>query len=244
MIVTISGVIGCGKSSLVRGLTTRLGATAFYEPLPGSGNFMLEAYYENPQRYAYSMQTLLLALRFQTHQEAQWRSLRGELCVIDSPIFSDRAFLEVQKQCGYIDEYEYKAYETLCSIHYPYLQYPDLQIHIDVELETEVERIRERARGCEDGIDVTYLERLNHAYDDLIPHLERIFPVVHINGNLGKNEVMGQAVQAILNRAKELESQSSSWPCYKKNTGYVNLPGASDREQDDLEGLARRISNS
>lgn len=236
MLVAISGVIGCGKSSLVGGLTTRLGATAFYEPLPGTGNFLLGAYYEQPEKYAFSMQTLLLALRFRTHQEAQWRSARGELCIIDSPVTSDRVFLEVQKQCGFIDDLEYRAYETLASIQYPYLQYPDLQIHIDVDLETEVERIKKRSRDCEAGIDVSYLSKLNAAYNDLLPHLERLFPVVHIDGSGDKQAVMESATKAIIKRMHELQAEATGWPCYKKNTGYV--PSPVRQEQDDLEGLA------
>ena len=240
MFVTVSGVIGCGKSSLVKGLTTRLGATAFYEPLPGTGNFMLEAYYENPQKYAYSMQTLLLALRFQTHQEAQWRSARGELCIIDSPITSDRVFLEVQRQCGYIDEMEYRAYEALASIHYPYLQYPGLQIHIDIDLDTEVERIKLRSRDCESGIDVSYLSMLNAAYNDLLPHLEKLFPVVHIDGKKDKQAVLEDATKAIIDRMRGLQAEASGWPCYKKNTGYVPSPKAEDAS--DLHGLAEYLN--
>lgn len=240
MLVAVSGVIGCGKSSLVKGLTTRLGATAFYEPLPESGNFMLNAYYERPEKYAYSMQTLLLALRFQTHQEAQWRSARGELCIIDSPITSDRVFLEVQKRCGYIDDMEYKAYETLASIHYPYLQYPDLQIHIDIDLDTEIERIKTRSRDCESGIDVSYLSMLNDAYSDLLPHLSRIFPVVHIDGTGDKQAVLEAATKAIIDRMKGLQAEASGWPCYKKNVGYV--PSPVNPETDDLKGLAAYLN--
>lgn len=237
MLVAISGVIGCGKSSLVKGLTTRLGATAFYEPLPETDNFMLEAYYKNPEKYSYSMQTLLLSLRFRMHQEAQWRSQRGELCIIDSPIFSDRVFLEVQRQCGYIDDMEYRAYETLASIHYPYIQYPDLQLHIDIDLDTEVERIKKRSRDCESGIDVSYLTMLNNAYKDLMPHLERIFPVVHIDGSGDKNQVLELATKAIIERMQGLQAEASGWPCYKKNTGYVPPP-VLYHETDDLKGLA------
>lgn len=241
MLITVSGVIGCGKSSLVQGLVEKLGATAFFEPLPDSGNFMLNAYYVNPEKYAYSMQTLLLALRFQTHQEAQWRSARGELCVIDAPIFSDRVFLEVQKKCGYIDNLEYRAYETLCSIHYPFLQYPDFQLHVDVPLEVEVERIKSRSRECESGIDVSYLQALHNAHSDLLPHLKRLFPVVMLDGRKSKAEVLQDAVDAIRTRQGELAREASGWPCYKKNQGYPSI--STNKSIDNLDGLQRYETN-
>lgn len=216
MLIAVTGVIGVGKSTLVDRLVKRLGATPFYEPLPGSGNFMLEAYYKDPARYAYSMQTLLLALRFQAQQEAQWRSSHGEICVMDSSIYSDKAFLEVQRQCGYIDELEYRAYDALCSIHFGFLQYPDLLIHLDLPVEAEENRIAARSRECESGIPRDYLEKLHAAYDDLIPFLRQKFPVVVIEASVSAEEVCERALGLIRARQNELVEQNSVWPAYKK----------------------------
>lgn len=214
MLVCITGVIGCGKSSVVEGLARDLNATPFYEPLPETDNFMLEAYYKDPARYAYSMQTLLLALRFRAQQEAQWRSQRGELCVMDSSLFSDMAFLEVQKQCGYVDEYEYKAYKKICEIHYPYVMYPDVLIHIDVPLDVEKNRICGRNRTCECGIPDDYLLKLDAAYNDLIPHLATKFPVVRIDGTKGKEEVL-EEVKRIIDEAQKRLDDRKQWLVYK-----------------------------
>jgi deoxyadenosine/deoxycytidine kinase len=135
---------------------------------------------------------------------------------------------------------EYKAYEALASIHYPYLQYPDLQIHIDIDLDTEVERIKTRSRECEDGIDVSYLSKLNDAYNDLLPHLSHIFPVVHIDGSGDKQTVLEAATKAIIERMRGLQAEASGWPCYKKNVGFVPSPTAEDAS--DLRGLAAYLN--
>ena len=220
MIVVITGLIGAGKTSVCEALEKSLKCKVFYEPLPESDNFMLEEYYKNPAKYAYSMQTLLLALRFQAQQEAQWRSTRGELCVMDSSIYSDKAFLDVQKQCGYIDEYEYKAYERLCEIHFGFLQYPDLHLHLDLPIDEEIERIKKRSRDCECGIERAYLEKLNDAYNDLIPYLSKLYPVKIINANQSFDSVLKDCLEAIKQRKKELQEQSH-YPVYKKNTSFV-----------------------
>lgn len=220
MLIAVSGVIGVGKSTLVKGLTTRLGFTPFYEPLPETDNFMLDACYKDPERYAYSMQTLLLALRFRNFQEAQWRSNRGENCIIDSTIYSDKAFLEVQKQCGFIDDLEYRAYNKLCEIHFPFLQYPDLLIHLALDIDQEIERIKKRSRDCECGIERSYLEKLHVAYADLIPYLSRLFPVVTIDASESIEDIQEKAIDAINNRRHEIERRQCEWPSYKRNTGF------------------------
>jgi deoxyadenosine/deoxycytidine kinase len=223
MIIVVTGVIGCGKTSLVEGLVDNLKAVPFYEPLPETDNFMLEAYYQNPEKYSYSMQTLLLALRFEAMQEAQWRSLKGETCIIDSSIYSDKAFLEVQKQCGYVDDLEYRAYEKLCEIHFGFLQYPDIHIHLDLPIEEEVKRIKVRSRDCESGIEVSYLEKLQNAYKDLIPFLAKKYPLVQVDASKSKIEVLEEALKIINNRRNEMEKENSFWPSYKKNTSYNKI---------------------
>lgn len=220
MIVVITGLIGAGKTSVCEALEKDLKCEVFFEPLPETDNFMLESYYKNPSKYAYSMQTLLLALRFKAQQEAQWRSMRGELCVMDSSIYSDKAFLEVQRECGYIDDNEYRAYEKLCEIHFPYLQYPDLHLHLDLPIDEEIERIKKRSRDCECNIERAYLEKLNSAYNDLIPHLSKLYPVKIINANQNFDNVLKDCIHAIGDRKKELEIQSH-YPVYKKNTSYI-----------------------
>ena len=220
MIVVITGLIGAGKTSVCEALEKTLKCKVFFEPLPETDNFMLEEYYKDPQKYAYSMQTLLLALRFQAQQEAQWRSMRGELCVMDSSIYSDKAFLEVQKECGFIDENEYRAYEKLCEIHFGFLQYPDLHLHLDLSIDEEINRIKKRSRNCECNIERSYLEKLNNAYADLIPHLSKLYPVKIINANRPFDDVLKDCIQEIKQRSKELEIQSH-YPVYKKNSGFV-----------------------
>lgn len=220
MIVVITGLIGAGKTSVCEALEKSLKCKVFFEPLPETDNFLLEEYYKEPSKYAYSMQTLLLALRFQAQQEAQWRSTRGELCIMDSSIYADKAFLEVQKQCGYIDQYEYKAYEKLCEIHFGFLQYPDLHLHLDLSIDEEIERIKKRSRNCECNISRDYLEKLNSAYEDLIPHLSKLYPVKIINANQDFNNVLEDCIQAIRDRRRELQNQSH-YPVYKKNTSFV-----------------------
>ena len=223
MLVVITGVIGAGKTSLVEGLAEKMGATPFYEPLPETDNFMLEAYYKDPSRYSYSMQTLLLALRFRAQQEAQWRSNRGELCVMDSSIYADQAFLEVQRECGYVDELEYRAYLKLCEIHFGFIQYPDLHLHLHLPLDTELERINTRSRDCESGIPVDYLNKLRNAYEDLIPSLALKYPVKIVDANQSKAGVLSDAIKAIQDRKAEMEREKALWPVYKKNTGYERI---------------------
>ena len=78
---------------------------------------------------------------------------------------------------------------------------------------------------------------ITDAYNDLLPHLSRIFPVVHIDGKKDKQAVLEDATKAIIDRIRGLQAEASGWPCYKKNAGYV--PSPVNPETDDLKGLAK-----
>ena len=127
---------------------------------------------------------------------------------MDSSIYSDKAFLEVQKACGYIDENEYKAYNKLCEIHFPFLQYPDLHLHLQLPIDEEINRIKKRSRNCECNIERSYLEKLHDAYNDLIQHLSRLYPVKIINADKPFDNVLEDCIQAIKQRSLELQEQS------------------------------------
>ena len=69
-IISVSGNIGVGKTTLSKSLGERLDATVYYEPV--EQNKYLDKFYEDQEAYAFAMQVYLLNHRFQQHQQMVW----------------------------------------------------------------------------------------------------------------------------------------------------------------------------
>lgn len=217
MIVAVMGLIGSGKSSLVTSLNNTGKYTVFMEPtkeIEGSTeNPFLDKYYENPSRWAYTMQTFLLFERYKQFQEAHYRSLRGEDCIIDSAYYSDFAFALVQQQDGYFTDDEYMAYLNMHQTLQPNLVYPDVIVYLDLSPEDTLNRIKERSRECESNIPLQYLTKLHAAYCKVLSSLSKRCKIVYVDARKSREEVLSD-VEAIIDATRD-EIISNGQPCYK-----------------------------
>ena len=217
MIVSIMGLIGSGKSSLTKALCEKYNYVKFMEPTSKSegadDNPYLDDYYKDPSRWAFTMQVHLLWERYKQFQEAHYRSLRGEDCILDSSYYADFAFAIVQHEDGYFTEKEFNTYVKMHEAIQPSLIYPDVIIYLDLSPEDTLERIKKRSRDCEDGIPVEYLSSLNKAYSTVLNSLSKRCKVVRIDARKSESEVLAD-VENVLNIVKH-ELETSEHPCYK-----------------------------
>ena len=58
---------------------------------------------------------------------------------------------------------------------------PNVIVYLDVTPEISMERIRERSRGCEVGIDVGYLTALRANYEEFLGEVSRVIPVIRVD---------------------------------------------------------------
>ena len=211
MLVAIEALIGVGKTTLTQALATRCGATPFLEPV--ESNPFLCDYYSDPHRWAYAMQVNLLYNRFRMFQEAHLRSLRGELCVMDRSYYGDYAFAIVQHEDGYFTEKEFKSYEFMHETLQPQLVYPDVIVWLELPPEEALQRINKRARGCEDGLPLAYLQHLEKAYKRVLDALEPRCKIVRIDARQDALTVITKVEAALADRRAEL--LAGEHPCYK-----------------------------
>lgn len=201
MIVTISGLIGVGKSSLCSGLKADM---KLFEPV--ESNVYLEDYYKDPAAYALRMQLNLLIKRFESAQLATWHSARGETIVQDRGIEEDFQFLRVQHRQGYIDDRDFALYREYHNVMTSLIPLSDLVLYLDCPniVDLAMERMAIRARDCEAGVPREYMEALHEAYQELIPLLARKCKVVTINPNQSKEAIVAEAQKAIDERREEI----------------------------------------
>lgn len=202
MIIVISGLIGVGKTSLCEAICKDLGARGFYEPV--ESNEFLNPYLADHAKYSFGMQMNLLYARTDAFEDAVKASKRhDELCICDRSMYEDWAFADVQHVMGYMDDLHFKCYEKWHKRFVDSMPLPDLILNLKASLETIKARQVERNREGEDCYDETYNRALMDAYDRLMPRLACKCPVVDIDAEKSKSEVLEDALNAINRRRLE-----------------------------------------
>ena len=185
ILITLSGIIGSGKSSLTEILAQELGTKAFYEPV--KDNPVLPLFYKgneiaakrraagdkdatNP--YAYLLQTFFLNRRFAMIKQA----MEEDNNILDRSIYEDEIFMKMNTEMGNATQVEYDIYKSLLANMMEELPYashkksPDLMINIKVSYDTMIKRIEKRGREYElvenDPSLVDYYHRLLKEYDE------------------------------------------------------------------------------
>lgn len=207
MIVAIEALIGTGKTTVVE----HLDGVKFYEPV--EANPFLDLYYADPARWAYAMQVNLLWERYKAFQEAHYRSLKGERCLMDRSYYGDYAFAIVQHEAGYFTEAEFSSYERMHEALQPNLVYPDLLVWLELSPAETLERIKQRGRECESSISLKYLERLDAAYKKVLKALEPRCNIIRVDARPDALAVLGEVQSAIAEKERELKF--AVHPCYK-----------------------------
>jgi deoxyadenosine kinase len=171
--VGISGIIGCGKSTLAKRLAESLDAVAYYEPV--KENPYLADFYKDKERWGFAMQIELLNHRFRQHQEVVWRNGRA---VQDRTIFEDTIFAQMLYESGFMNKREYKTYLDLFCNMTKFLQRPDLLLHLDVTPEKALQRILIRDREEERNlISLQYLQELHNGYARFLDNMKDILNI-------------------------------------------------------------------
>ena len=173
-IIWVEGLIGAGKSTLVKSLHEHLKLRPLYEPV--EENKYLSLFYEDPGRWAFSMQVELLQRRITMHNLAIDEALYGQEykgAVLDRGLPGDRVFCKLLWKSGLIHDFEWETYQCLYGTAVSRnLVTPSLLLYLDVTPEKAFERINKRGRSAESSITLDYLKSLRDGYEDLMEELE------------------------------------------------------------------------
>ena len=168
-VIVLAGMIGAGKSTYTKFISEALGSEAFYESV--DDNRILEKFYENPERWAFSLQIYFLNTRFRSIKEA----FKHENNVLDRSIYEDALFTRINYEEGNMSDAEMDTYLDLLDNMMEELdnmpkKSPDLLIYLRGSLDTVLSRIEKRGRTFEqvegnDGL-LDYYTHLHSQYDD------------------------------------------------------------------------------
>lgn len=161
--VAIEGVIGVGKTSLVKLLAERMNARMVLEEV--EENPFLEDFYRDPVHYAFQVQLFFLLSRYRQQMEFPQQDLFQQKTVSDYLFDKDKIFAYIN-----LNEKELSLYERLWSLLQRDIPKPDLVIYLQANTQTLMHRIRERNRPYERNISSEYIQRLNEAYSYFFFH--------------------------------------------------------------------------
>ncbi len=189
--IAISGNIGSGKTTLTSLLAKHYNWEAHFED--AEENPYLNDFYEDMQRWSFSLQVYFLNSRFNQVLDIR----QSEKTVIqDRTIYEDaRIFAPNLHDMGLMPTRDFENYQSLFKLMSSLVQPPDLLIYLRAEVPKLVEKIQSRGRDYENTIRLDYLTRLNERYEAWISEY-----------NLGKLMIVDVNNTDFINNPKDLSS--------------------------------------
>jgi len=183
IIVSIEANIGAGKSTVLQKLQSVLDpkyTTCIQEPIhywenfrdPASNHSLLELYYSNPEKYAFSLQTMIyssLSRILQETIENTRTSLYKPMLITERSLQSSSGiFAKMLYNSGIMTPIEYQVYQN-CVANQP--RPLDVCIYLRTEPEVCYERVHHRNRQGEQRISLDYLRTCHDAHESWISEL-------------------------------------------------------------------------
>ena len=157
--LAIEGVIGVGKTSLVRLLQPVFSAEILLEVF--EENPFLSNFYADRARYAFQTQLFFLLSRYHQQREAVPAALRAGSLIADYTFVKDALFARLNLRGDELATYE-RVHAALAEKIPP----PRLVVYLRADTEVLMRRIAMRDRPYERTMDPGYIAELGQAYDE------------------------------------------------------------------------------
>jgi deoxyguanosine kinase len=160
--IAIEGNIGAGKTSLANQMASDFNAKLILERF--ADNAFLPKFYEDPKRYAFTLEMSFLADRYQQiSDDLAQLDLFKDFMVSDYDIYKSLIFSKIT-----LPEEEFKLYRKLFYLMYKDIAKPDLYVYLYQNTQRLQENIKKRGRDYEQNIDDEYLDKINSGYLDFL----------------------------------------------------------------------------
>ena len=158
--IAIEGNIGAGKTSLAKKISIDFNSKLILERF--ADNPFLPKFYEDPDRYAFTLEMSFLAERYQQiTDDLSQLNIFNDSIVSDYDIFKSLIFSKIT-----LSEDEFALYRKLFFSMYKDILKPDLYIYLNQNIDRLKENIKKRGRDYEQNIDSKYLKNINSGYLD------------------------------------------------------------------------------
>ncbi len=175
----LEGNMGAGKSTLIKLIGQEIAhLMVAQEPQdwqrPIEGNSLLGHFYQNPPRWAYTMETFTMLSRIRDQEG--YKS-----CVIsERSVYSGYyCFARNSYENGFMSPLEWNMCSNWFNFLIPRLtKAPQGFIYLRVSPERAFERVKKRSRAAESSVPKSYLEQIHRRHDDFLLARHDILPVL------------------------------------------------------------------
>jgi deoxyadenosine/deoxycytidine kinase len=159
--IAVEGVIGVGKTTLVRLLSKDFNAEPLLEVF--EENPFLSDFYSDRARYAFQTQIFFLLSRYRQQHDVIPRALMRSALISDYTFAKDALFARLN-----LSGDEIAVYNRLHAALAEKIPKPDLLVYLRAGLDMLMARIAARDRPYERAMDRRYIESLRLAYDGFV----------------------------------------------------------------------------
>lgn len=201
-IYSVDGNIGAGKTTFLEAVRASLGPTAHVvlEPVGewmrlknAAGVSLLELFYSDKKRWAYTFQNCAILTRLRAIQEAMKDLPDSAVILTERSVLTDRfVFAEMLRASGDIDALEWELYCKWFDTFASTLPVAGI-IYLTTGVGTSAGRIVTRGRSGEDHIPLDYLSALDTAHRAWIDSTE--LPVLRVSTEPGAS--LSDAIAAV-----------------------------------------------
>ena len=170
IVLSVEGNIGAGKSTLLDIISDYFGddLEVYTEPVEKwkdiDGVNILDVFYKDPKRYAYTFQSYAFITRMMELQRTQEKPIR----LLERSPLSDYCFAKNCWEIGHMNDIEWKLYQEWWRffVSSDSSKRPDGIIYLYTTPEICLERVNRRKRDEEENMDIGYLQLLHKQHED------------------------------------------------------------------------------
>jgi 2-amino-4-hydroxy-6-hydroxymethyldihydropteridine diphosphokinase len=160
--IAIEGNIGAGKSSLTQMMAEDFNAKSIFERF--ADNPFLPKFYEDAERYAFTLEMSFLADRYQQiTDDLSQLDLFKDLIIADYDVFKSLIFSKITLSTA-----EFLLYRKLFYQVYKDIKRPDLYVYLHQNTKKLQQNIKKRGRDFERNLESSYLDKIHLGYLDFI----------------------------------------------------------------------------
>lgn len=168
--IVVEGNIGAGKSTFLSIIKKHISLDILHEPTDAwqniNGHNILDAFYKDANRWAYTFQTYAFITRILAQQE-RMKTSQGPL-LVERSVYADRyCFAKNAYEMGVMSELEWHMYTQWFSwLMDLYVEQPKGFIYLQTDPTVCYERLIKRDRSEEKAVKLEYLQLLHNKHEN------------------------------------------------------------------------------